>query len=183
MLAGRTIHGHSVAEHRELLNYRAAVEWLMEQVGTSPYVSVDLVCGFHRRLMDRLSDEAGRFKTRANYTFRSNGARHEYVDPAHVPAAMQEWAAGFNEAPTQGTAPAARAAELYYGFEAIHPFEDGNGRVGRVLVAYWLHWRAGLAFRFQAIDRLPHLRALEAANDGDLGPLAEFIGQRSEAEE
>src|SRR5207249_885995 len=50
VLAGRTISGHPIHELRELLNYRAAVEWLMKELLVSPFLSVDLVLGFHRRL-------------------------------------------------------------------------------------------------------------------------------------
>ena len=168
--------GHSVTEHRELLNYRAAVEWIMEEVSTVPFLSVDLVLGFHARLMHGLSDEAGRLKARANFTMRSNGSRFMFVDPVHVEDELRRWIVRFNEEPSSGIAGV--AADLYYAFETIHPFEDGSGRVGRVLLAYWLHWKAQSSFRFLASDRLAHLDVLEAANDGDLRALTGFVQDR-----
>jgi hypothetical protein len=55
---------------------------------------------------------------------------------------------------------------------------DGNGRIGRVLLAYYLYRQQGVAFRFYARDRLEHLRAIEASDHGELGPLITFIGAR-----
>lgn len=62
VLAGQTVSGHPVSEARELLNYRAGTAWLMDQLEQSPWLSQDLVLAFHLRLLDGLSDEAGRFK-------------------------------------------------------------------------------------------------------------------------
>jgi Fic family protein len=181
VLAGRTVSGHPISEARELLNYRAGTAWLLEQLEPVPYLSEDLVLGFHRRLLEGLSDESGRFKSRQNYTLRSDGARHDYLHPGRVPEAMRDWLQTFN-APPSGES-ARQAAALYAEFQRIHPFEDGNGRIGRLLLAYWLHWKHGLAFRFVAADRLDHLRAIEASDHGDLTPLTAFLEARMAKEE
>ncbi|HKY41216.1 MAG TPA: Fic family protein [Polyangiaceae bacterium] len=181
VLAGRTVSGHPVREARELLNYRAGTAWLMERLDLSPYLSQDLVLDFHRRLLDGLAEDAGRFKNRQNYTLRSDGTRHDYVHPGRVEEALSLWLERFN-APVEETdklIPTGAAATLYAEFQQIHPFEDGNGRVGRLLLAYWLHWKHGLAFRFVAADRLEHLRAIEASDLGDLVPLISFIAART----
>jgi Fic family protein len=180
VLAGRTVSGHPVSEARELLNYRAGTAWLMEQLERSPWLSQDLLLGFHQRLLDGLSDEAGRFKSRQNYTLRSDGTRHEYLHPARVADAMQSWLEKFN---TSSGHAGDGAASLYAEFQHIHPFADGNGRIGRLLIAYWLHWKHELGFRFVAADRLEHLRAIEATDDGNRSLLTAFIEQRTIPEE
>jgi Fic family protein len=178
VLAGRTVSGHPVSEARELLNYRAGTAWIMAQLEKSPWLSQDLVLGLHRRLFDGLSDEAGRFKSQENYTLRSDGKRHEYLHPLFVSDALREWLERFNAPEHADT-----AATLYAQFQQIHPFTDGNGRIGRLLVAYWLHWKHQLAFRFVAADRLEHLRAIEATDHGDHVLLTEFIERRTLPEE
>ena len=177
VLAGRTVSGHPVSEARELLNYRAGTAWLMDELERSPYVSQNLVRDFHRRLLDGLADDAGHFKSRQNYVLRSDGSRHDYLHPGRVVEAVSLWLERFN-APPQPE-PASGAAAIYADFQQIHPFEDGNGRIGRLLLAYWLHWKHGLAFRFVARDRLEHLRAIEASDRGDLAPLTAFIAART----
>jgi Fic family protein len=180
VLAGQTVSGHPVSEARELLNYRAGTAWLMKQLELSPWLSQDLVLGFHQRLLDGLSDEAGRFKSRQNYTVRSDGMRYEYLHPARVKEGVQAWIEKFNE-PSDLAAP--RAAALYAEFQQIHPFADGNGRIGRLLLAYWLHWKHQLSFRFVATDRLEHLRAIEATDRGDHALLTAFLERRTIPEE
>jgi Fic family protein len=177
VLAGRTVSGHPVSEARELLNYRAAAAWLMEQLERSPYLSQDLVRDFHRRLLDGLAEDAGQFKSRQNYVLRSDGSRHDYLHPGRVAEALSVWLERFNAPPQRESA--SSAAALYADFQQIHPFEDGNGRIGRLLLSYWLHWKHGLAFRFVAADRLEHLRAIEATDRGDLVPLTAFIAART----
>jgi Fic family protein len=177
VLAGRTVSGHPIREARELTNYRTATGWLIEQLDASPYLSVDLILGFHARLLDGLSEDAGRFKSHENYTIRSDGKRHDYLHPSQVIPVMQQWVNAFNHEPTLN--PFEGGADLYARFQQTHPFSDGNGRLGRLFLAYWLH-RRGFAFRFFAADKLAHLRAIEATNHGDLRPLAEFLRERSE---
>lgn len=176
VLAGRTVVGHPVHEIREVLNHRAATAWLIEELQQSPFPSVSFVLDFHRRLMDGLSDGAGRFKTQRNHALRPDGSRVEYLAPGAVPEAMRAWIERFDR--DEEHPAAERAAALYADFQRIHPFEDGNGRVGRMLLAYWLHWKHGLAFRFVLADRLEHLAALEASDRGAPGPLAGFIAAR-----
>lgn len=177
VLRGRTIVGHPVSEIRELLNYRSAIEWLAVQVEASPYLSEELILLFHRRLFEGFPEAQGQFKSHANYTYRTDGSRHDYTKPSRVKAAIAQWLVQFNELDAV-THAAQKAAKLYYDFENIHPFEDGNGRIGRVLVAYWLHWKSRLRFSFYLKDKLEHLFALEAANQGDLTQLELFFERR-----
>jgi Fic family protein len=174
VLAGRTVQGHPVAEIRELLNFRSAVEWLMGQLEKTPYVSCDLVLEFHRRLFTGFAGEHGRWKTHQNYTYLSNGTRFDYLHPAQVGKAVQEWINRFNNP----AGDVKEAARLYHEFQRIHPFDDGNGRIGRILIAYWLHWKAGSSLQFRLKDKTDHLAALERADAGDPSPLERFFMKR-----
>jgi Fic family protein len=178
VLAGRTIQGHSVQEIRELTNYRAATHWLIEQFELAPYLSMALLLGYHERLMYGIAEDAGCFKAYDSYTMRSDGTRHDYVPAARVRDALADWIPDFNDTPTHD--PIDMGADLYARFEGVHPFSDGNGRVGRVLLAYYLHRTGAGRFRFHAADKLEHLRAMEATDRGDLEPLRTFLRARVE---
>jgi Fic family protein len=180
VLAGRTVSGHPISEIRDLVNYRLAVQWLMQKLASVTFVSEDLILGFHRLLFEGLAGRKGQYKAYANYTYLSDGRRHEFEKPARVKSSVLEWLTDFNGDDLQS--PQAGAAGLYYSFENIHPFEDGNGRIGRVLISYWLHWKHRRGWKFYLKDKLAHLDALQAANAGDLAKLTAFFAERMCAE-
>ena len=182
ILSGRTVAGHAIRDARELLNYGAAAEWLIREVTEVPYLSADMVLHLHRLLFAGIPGESGAWKQQGNFTYRSDGSRFDFLAPEAVPTAMRRWCHDFNTADvkdTDATKVSADAAALYYRFATIHPFDDGNGRLARVLMSYWLHWKAGRLFRFFASDKLAHLEAMEAANDGNLTPLKDFFARRA----
>ena len=57
VMSGRTVSGHPIHEIRELHNYRRSVEWLMEKVADSPFLSLDMVRGLHHHLFEGLADQ------------------------------------------------------------------------------------------------------------------------------
>ncbi len=184
VLTGRTLLGHSVSEVRELLNYRGATEWIMKEFEKSPYLSEDLILNFHKQLFQGFAHQGGKYKTSNNFTYRSNGSLFEYLHPAKVRGAIQEWLKTFNRE-FEGVSKSLlkkniseEAAHLYYEFQFIHPFQDGNGRIGRLLLAYWLHWKFQFSFKFFFKDKLEHLNSLEKANVGDFSGLQIFFFKR-----
>ena len=176
-LKGKTIEGHPSAEIRELLNYEAATLWLVKTVGESPYLSLDVVRAYHLRLFSGLGSDAGQFKSSQNYTYRSDGTRVDFEKPSLIKPKLQEWIDRFNHSPSPKDV-ALRGAKLYYDFEMLHPFSDGNGRMGRVFMAYWFWRQDGSSFEFYAKDKSTHLKALQEANSGNMDALKAFIQSR-----
>lgn len=82
---------------------------------------------------------AGRYKTRPNSVITRYGDRFEYASPEETPALMSDLVAWFNEEEATGKlAPIELAALFHYRYIRIHPFEDGNGRIARLMVNYIL---------------------------------------------
>jgi Fic family protein len=180
VLAGKTIAGHPISEAQELLNYRASVEWLILQLKKSPFVSMDLILFFHTKLFLGFHGDHGRWKSVQNFTYLSDGNRYDYESPAKTENSMRKWLEKYNLEPKGASAEV--VAELYYDFQRIHPFEDGNGRIGRVLIAYYLHWKFKSYLVFRLKDKVEHLKVLESANHGNFKPLAQFFKKRIHSE-
>ncbi|MDE5762780.1 MAG: Fic family protein [Bacteroidales bacterium] len=82
---------------------------------------------------------AGRYKTRPNSVITRYGDRFEYASPEETPALMADLVDWYNEAERSGECtPIELAALFHYRYIRIHPFEDGNGRIARLLVNYIL---------------------------------------------
>ena len=82
---------------------------------------------------------AGQYKTRPNSVITRYGDRFEYASPEETPALMTDLINWYNSEEELGRlSPVELAALFHYRYIRIHPFEDGNGRIARLLVNYIL---------------------------------------------
>ncbi len=127
---------------REVHNYVRALEYGLERINTLP-VSLRLIRELHARLMEGVRGDVwtpGDFRRSQNWI----GPASSTLETApYVPPPVEEMLAAlgvlenFIHAPSD-LPPLIRLGLIHYQFEAIHPFLDGNGRVGRLLVALLL---------------------------------------------
>ena len=82
---------------------------------------------------------AGRYKTRPNSVITRYGDRFEYASPEETSALMTDLVDWYNQAEASGEYdPIELAALFHYRYIRIHPFEDGNGRIARLMVNFIL---------------------------------------------
>ena len=82
---------------------------------------------------------AGRYKTRPNSVITRYGDRFEYASPEETPALMADLVDWYNEEEAKGKlSPVELATLFHYRYIRIHPFEDGNGRIARLIVNFIL---------------------------------------------
>lgn len=82
---------------------------------------------------------AGQYKSRPNSVITRYGNHFEYASPEETPALMSDLVEWYNKAEQSGKfTPVELAAMFHYRYIRIHPFEDGNGRVARLMVNYIL---------------------------------------------
>lgn len=82
---------------------------------------------------------AGQYKTRPNSVITRYGDRFEYASPEETPALMASLVDWYNDAEKEGElSPIELAVLFHYRYIRIHPFEDGNGRMARLMVNYIL---------------------------------------------
>lgn len=122
----------------EVANYANALAWGCQQIETHPLVS-RFILGLHERLLQgvRGASSIGRFKDRQNYI--GSYATDSIKDAIFVPpspedtldliASLERYLNLENSEPR-----IVQCALVHYQFETIHPFNDGNGRVGRLLI-------------------------------------------------
>ncbi len=82
---------------------------------------------------------AGQYKTRPNSVITATGERFEYASPEETPALMYDLIEWYKEEEIKKElTPIQLASVFHYRYIRIHPFEDGNGRIARLLVNYIL---------------------------------------------
>jgi fido (protein-threonine AMPylation protein) len=95
-----------------------------------------------------------------------------------VPARLHNWVASANDGlHERGCHPIQRLAELHAAFERIHPFPDGNGRAGRLVLTLLLVRHGYPPAIIHKGERKGYLKALRRADEGDPAPLGELLAR------
>jgi len=138
--AGMTVD-RSPADLHEVGNYVVALEHGIARLKTLP-LSLRLIRELHAKLMTGVrGDHAspGHFRGTQNWIGRpgSGPAQATYVPPPPglVMSCLDAWEKFLHD---RSLPPLVQIALAHYQFEAIHPFRDGNGRVGRLLITLFL---------------------------------------------
>ena len=141
---GSTLDEEDSGDAREVFNYVVALQCGFDSLAKMPICN-RLLREMHRKLMDGISDGRGKYKSpgefrdRQAYIGSGSIETARYVAPAatNVPALMGQLERYIN-ANQKALPTLVKIALVHYQFEAIHPFHDGNGRLGRLLVSLLL---------------------------------------------
>ncbi len=121
----------------------------------------------------------GQYKKQPNNPQRPDGTFHEYCPPIHVESEMENLLALFSEYEREDSIIV--ASWLHHRFTQIHPYQDGNGRVGRALITLVLLRADLLPLVIDRDLRVEYINALEAADFGDLSPLSTLFARLERA--
>jgi Fic family protein len=124
VIAGKRVLGKP-SEIQEVKNTFAAYEAMAEW---NPHSVKDLLAA-HRLLMSGLVDAAGRFRTRSVGIAQGERVVHLAPPADRVPGLMKDLLAWLKRTDTH---PLVASSVFHYELEFIHPFADGNGRMGRL---------------------------------------------------
>ncbi len=175
------------ADVEEVLNYIEALEWALAAADALP-LGVRLVCEIHRRLLAGVRGRErmpGELRRTQNWVGDGGSTiettRYVPPPPDELPALLSDWERYAHDDSAE-TPLLVRHALLHYQFETLHPFLDGNGRVGRLLAAFLLvrHRRlpAPLLYLSSYLerDRTRYYESLQAVRErGDASPWIELF--------
>src|SRR5690625_1440052 len=125
-------------EYFEVLNHEQAFEYVIEQIQDGVPLSIPVIKDIHEKLTDRLQYDKGQFKTGTNYI---KGAEFPTAPPEQVLIVMEQLVGNLNFKIDNAVADKEvikAILEAHITFEKIHPFSDGNGRAGRMMMNYSL---------------------------------------------
>lgn len=167
----------NVDDLKEINNYIIALEYGIKRLQTLP-LSLRLLREVHKKLMTNVRGHhatPGEFRTTQNWIGPAgctlNTATYVPPSPEYLMQCLGDLEKFFYE---ETLPPLIQIALMHYQFEAIHPFVDGNGRVGRLFITLYLIQRKILpapllylsAF-FEATRKEYYARLLAVTEDGD----------------
>ena len=181
---------------QEVVNYLHALMHGLDAITTGDPITVELLCEMHDRLLSRVrGDEAdpGELRTTQNFigsTPYIQDARYVPPPPDEIPDLLEDLLKYAKQ--ETNLHPLLRIGLIHYQFETIHPFLDGNGRLGRLLISLLLQ-RDGLLpepylylssyFNARRSEYVDHLLAVSQCGDWEEWLLFFLRGVQSQADE
>ncbi|HEY4675724.1 MAG TPA: Fic family protein, partial [Candidatus Angelobacter sp.] len=119
----------------------------------------------------------GKYKERPNNPKKPDGSMHQYCPPEQVDSEMERLLSLHAEHEKKGVPVEVEAAWLHHRFTQIHPYQDGNGRLARVLASLLFIKAGWFPVVVTRDDRGQYIDALEVADENDLRSLVSFFIQ------
>ena len=170
VLEGITIDKKPLRDHLEAVGHRDAFLYVESLVKDKVSFSEYVIKQIHTLvLMDRAEDR-GIYR---RIPVRILGAYHTPTDPILVPEQMNELVCDFNNNKSHAIE---KASLFHLRFEGIHPFIDGNGRTGRLIMNLMLMQAGYPPINVKFSDRKRYYEAFDSFyRDGDSFPMTEII--------
>lgn len=188
---GLTVEGKPLKDFLEAKNHTEAIEAVYGIIKNKRPISESLIKELNALVLKGITKikrksatgeifehiiNPGVYKKQPNYVLTLSGEIHNYAKPLEVPDKMQELIAWYNNQKNQKNK-IQLASEFHYRFVAIHPFDDCNGRVARLLLNIIL-----MKFGYPPTvilnqDRREYLESLEQADNGNLDNFKNFIAR------
>jgi Fic family protein len=132
LTTGITIGGKTLREHLEVVGHQEAIAYIEMLAQQTTEIGDWELRQIHTLILRQIDpEEAGKYRT-----LDVQAAGTGYVYPPHylLSELMADFVAWLNSEVAQNLHPVLYAAEAHYRFVSIHPFRDGNGRAGRLLM-------------------------------------------------
>ncbi|MGL4864259.1 MAG: Fic family protein [Cetobacterium sp.] len=125
-------------EFYEVENHKQAFEYIQHNLLNREKLSLGVIKEIHRLLLDHLDFNRGNFKNISNAIV---GAEFDTASPEQTPNLMYQWLNNYEYLMENAETEEEKIRiilEKHIEFERIHPFNDGNGRTGRMIILYSL---------------------------------------------
>ncbi len=157
----------------EAKNLARVVAYINAKAKEAPLNS-DVLLFLHKMLLSNIRDDvAGRFRHEGEWV---RVGTHIGLDPALVGKAVEAMFVEYNAAPEENIIK--RIARTHLTFENIHPFVDGNGRIGRVINNYLLVREGYVPINIKFVDRGRYYDAFSQFDaDGKTAIMEELVGR------
>ncbi len=193
ILFGITAQGKPLRDHFEITGHNEAINWVLDLLKSEVELTEKFIRELHTLLLKEASYkeavtpegkatrrkiDVGKYKTHPNHVVTVTGETFYFATPEETPAKMQELVEWFRkERVKPDVNPIVLAAVFHYRFIRIHPFDDGNGRVARILMNFILMQFGYPPVIIKTEDKENYYAVLQLADAGELEPFIDYIGK------
>lgn len=128
LFRNKTIHNKSIVEHLEAKNHQAALEYVFTHINKKGRIDEKFILRLHGILLNAIRDDVGIYR---GHNVRILGTYVPTANHLKVPCLMKELVKDIHGKSSDSIRD---ITDIHSRFEKIHPFGDGNGRVGRLLM-------------------------------------------------
>ncbi|MFA0961038.1 Fic family protein [Roseivirga sp. BDSF3-8] len=189
-----TAQGKPLKDHFEITGHNEAINWVMDVVKEGRPLTENFIRELHKLLLkesyetDAITPEGqptkkrvkvGEYKSSPNHVKTKTGEIFYFASPEETPAEMHDLINWYREEDEneEGVNAILLAAEFHYKFIRIHPFDDGNGRVARIVMNFILMKYGYPPVIIKTEDKENYFAALRQADAGMIEPFIAYIAQ------
>ncbi|MBU6339092.1 MAG: Fic family protein [Rickettsiales bacterium] len=193
LLHGITASGKPLKDHFEITGHNQAIKLVEEVVKSDKAITENFIRELHALILkesyeiDAITPEGtptkklikvGEYKTSPNHVLTKTGEIFYFAEPFETPAKMMDLITWYKkESESEEVNPIILAAEFHYKFILIHPFDDGNGRIARILMNFIL-----MKFGFPPViiktqDKENYITSLRQADGGLIENFIEYVAK------
>lgn len=155
VLRGLTIDKKPLKDHMEAVGHKEAFDYVSELAKENVPISESVIKQIHFLVLADKKDDRGVYR---RVPVRIMGAQHEPVQPYLIEPKMEQLLCDFAESSEHIVT---KLARFHIEFEGIHPFIDGNGRTGRLLVNLELMKAGYPPIDIKFTDRITYYNAFD----------------------
>lgn len=193
LMEGLTAKGKPLKDHLDIKGHNEAINFLTSLIKDERDLTEGDVRDLHKKILVEPYQSAaqtpdgkettkiiriGEYKQQSNHVKTLTGEIHYYATPEDVPIKMHELMQWYNEARhNKNIHPSVLAAFVHHRFVAIHPFDDGNGRLARILMNLIMMKNGYPPAIIKLKERTDYYAALNQADKNEYVPIIEFVAE------
>jgi len=192
LMEGITAKGKPLKDHLDIRGHNDAINFLLEIVKDTRSITEADIRALHKMILVEPYDSPattadglpttkrialGEYKTSPNHVKTSTGEIHYYASPEETPVRMHDLMDWYVEFDRYDISPIIIAALFHHKFVEIHPFDDGNGRLSRILMNLILMQSGYPPVVVKTDDRKNYYSLLSRADVGDTWPFVEYVAE------
>jgi Fic family protein len=191
ILFGHTAQAKPFKDHLEMSGHDEAIKYIEEVIKQERPLTENFIRELHELILKEPYEvnaitpdgkhtkklvQVGKYKTTPNHIQTKTGEIFYFTSPEETPAKMQDLMIWYNDNQNKPeTDPVLFATEFHYLFIRIHPFDDGNGRIARLLMNFILMQKGYPPAIIKTEDKNNYYNALQQADTGQIEYFFNYI--------